>query len=345
MSPQSAAAASDAVSVIMPVLNEAEYLTEAVHAVLNQTWSGQLEVVLALGPSTDDTNQVASELRAADDRVVLVDNPTGRTPDGLNAALAAVRYDVIVRVDGHAMLPPDYIQIAVETLQRTGADNVGGVMAARGRTPYERAVACAMTSRIGVGNASFHTGGAEGEVETVYLGVFRRSALDRVGGYDSEFDRAQDWEMNYRIRSTGGLVWFTPRLEVEYRPRSSARRLARQYFDYGRWRREVMREHPETVSARYLAAPIAVTGLVVGTAAFVVGSTVPAVRFLQVGALAPIGYAALVALGGIAASKGETWPVRARVPAVLATMHVSWGVGFLSSRGGLRKAKIDKSNG
>ena len=142
----------------------------------------------------------------------LVPNPTGATGAGLNRAVAAARYDVVVRLDGHALVPADYVRVAVETLQRTGADNVGGVMSAEGVTDFQRAVAAAMTSPIGVGQASFHVGGEEGPALTVYLGAFRREVLERLGGYDETFLRAQDWELNHRIREGGGVVWFTPRL-------------------------------------------------------------------------------------------------------------------------------------
>ena len=200
------------ISVIMPILNEERHLRDAVHQVLSQQYDGPIEVVLAVGPSQDRTQEVAEALAAEDPRVRVVPNPTGRTPNALNAAIAATRYDIIARVDGHAMLPPDYLRVAVETLEATGADNVGGIMAAEGITPFEQAVARAMTSKIGVGGARFHTGGEPGPADTVYLGVFRRSALERVGGYDEHFLRAQDWEMNYRIRKTGGLVYFQPQI-------------------------------------------------------------------------------------------------------------------------------------
>ena len=255
------------VSVVMTVLNEERHLAEAVGAVLDQDFVGSIEVILALGPSSDGTDAVAAELARADSRVRTVANPTGRTPAGLNAALAVAQASIIVRVDGHCALPRDYISTAVETLIRTEADNVGGVMAAEGTTTFERAVAVAMTSMLGVGGAPFHVGGAEGEAPTVYLGVFRADALARVGGYDETFDRAQDWEMNHRIRATGGKIWFNPKMQVSYRPRPTMRALSRQYFQYGTWRREVMRRHPETVQARYLAPPLAVAGIVTGAAA------------------------------------------------------------------------------
>jgi len=325
--PSSEAGDDPGVSIVVPVLNEERHLADAVAQLVAQRYAGPLEVVLALGPSTDRTDEIAESLAAADDRVRLVRNPTGRTPAGLNAAIAAATYDVVVRVDGHALVPDDYVAVAVETLRRTGADNVGGMMAAEGETPFEDAVACAMTSKLGVGAASFHVGGDEGPAPTVYLGVFRREALERVGGYDETMVRAQDWEMNYRIRETGGLVWFTPRMRVTYRPRPSVKALARQYVDYGRWRREVVRRHPDTVSVRYLAAPVAVVAIAAGTVAGLAGLVGP--RWLLLGWLAPAGYVAVVTVGGLAIGGGLPWSTRARIPAVLATMHLPWGVGFL----------------
>lgn len=310
-------------SVIMPILDEEPYLQESVDAVLAQQWDGPIEVILALGPSTDRTDEVAARIAAKDDRVRLVPNPGGRTPDALNAAIAHARYDIVARVDGHGVLSSDYLLTAARTLQDTGAANVGGIMDAVGRTPFEKAVAVAMKSKLGVGGAKFKLGGEAGPAETVYLGVFRRRWLTEVGGYDSRFSRAQDWEMNYRIRQRGGMVWFTPAMRVAYRPRPNVRRLARQYYEYGRWRRVVARTHEGSINARYLAPPVALTAIAVGA----VGGLVR--RPLWV---IPFGYVAAVGVGGVAISAGENPEVRVRVPLVLATMHMSWGFGFLNSR-------------
>ncbi|MQA77026.1 MAG: glycosyltransferase [Streptosporangiales bacterium] len=309
------------VSLVMPVLNEERHLREAVEGVLAQHYPGDLEVVLALGPSRDRTDDVAAALAALDERVRVVDNPAGHTPHALNAAIAAAKHDVIVRVDGHSVLPDDYVRTAVSVLLEAGADNVGGLMAAEGTTDFERAVAAAMSSRIGVGATQFHTGGADGPAETVYLGVFRRSALDRVGGYDEAFHRAQDWEMNHRIRETGGLVWFTSRLKVAYRPRATFAALARQYFDTGSWRWQVMVRHPETVSLRYLAPPAAVAG----TAA-ALGLALAGRRWALV---VPVAYAAAVVVGAAVTGRGLPPRGRAMLPGVYATMHYAWGAGFL----------------
>jgi glycosyltransferase involved in cell wall biosynthesis len=316
------------VSVVVPVLDEEAHLRAAVSTVLGQDYPGDLEVVLALGPSRDRTDEIAAELAAADDRVRLVTNPSGATGAGLNLALAASRHEVVVRLDGHALVPDDYVRVAVETLRRTGADNVGGLMAAEGVTDFQRAVAAAMTSPFGVGQASFHTGGEEGPALTVYLGAFRREVLDRLGGYDESFLRAQDWELNHRIRSSGGVVWFTPRLTVSYRPRSSLRALAKQYRDYGRWRRVVMREHEGTASLRYLAPPAAVVAVTAGTVVGLAGWR-PAL-------LAPAGYVAGVLVGSAVAGRGLPPRSRAWLPLVLATMHGAWGIGFLTSPRALR---------
>ena len=307
----------------MPILNEERHLAEAVEAVLGQDWDGPLELILALGPSTDGTDDVARGLCAHDHRVRLVDNPTGRTPDGLNAALAAARYDVVCRVDGHGILSPGYLQTAMRTLNETGAANVGGIMDAQGTTDFERAVAVAMKSRLGVGGAKFKLGGTAGPAETVYLGVFRRDWLERIGGYDARFSRAQDWEMNFRIRAEGGIVWFTPELRVAYRPRGSFRALARQYRQYGQWRRVVARRHKGSISARYLAPPTALVAVAAGAAGGF---------FWRPLWVIPAGYASAVTVGGMAISRGRSAAVRLRVPPVLATMHMAWGWGFATSR-------------
>lgn len=316
----------------MPVLDEEAYLAEAVQAILDSRYDGPLQVVLALGPSRDATDTIAAGLAQADPRVRTVPNPTGRTAAALNAAIAAADHDIVIRIDGHAIIPADYVATAVRVLEETGADNVGGIMGADGVTDFERAVAAAMTSWFGVGGAAFHIGGEAGPALTVYLGCFRRSALERVGGFDESMVRAQDWELNHRIRATGGLVWFTPELRVSYRPRGSLRRLARQYHEYGRWRREVARRHPETVSLRYLAPPLALVAVAGGTLLGVAGLAT-GTRILLVGFALPAGYLAADLVASARASRGLPWRSARQLPAVFATMHGAWGAGFLRGAG------------
>jgi glycosyltransferase involved in cell wall biosynthesis len=316
------------VSVVMPVLNEERHLEEAVGRVLDQEYPGELEVVLAIGPGKDRTEEIAARLAAADARITIVPNPTGKTPAGLNVGIAQARHDIVVRVDGHGVLTQGYITRAVEVLEESGADNVGGVMAAEGRTPFEMAVACAYRSRLGLGASTFHQGGKAGPADTVYLGVFKRTALERVGGFDESMHRAQDWELNYRIRKTGGLIWFSPDLSVTYRPRSSLSAVAKQFFHTGQWRREVIRRHPETASKRYLAPPVAVgllaVGLILGIVGLIVGSAI-----LDLGFIIPLGYAVAVIAGSAMEGRYLPWKALFWLPGVIGTMHVSWGLGFI----------------
>lgn len=321
-----------AVSVIMPVLNEERHLRNSVRHILEQEYAGEMEVVIALGPSADRTDEIAAELVAEDPRVHTVANPTGRTPAALNAAIKASRHPIVVRVDGHGMLSRNYIATAVRLLEETGAANVGGIMHAEGENAWEDAVAAAMTSRIGVGNAAFHTGGQAGPAETVYLGVFRREALERQGGYNEEFIRAQDWELNFRIREAGGAVWFSPELKVQYRPRPSVKALAKQYKDYGKWRHVVARYHAGSINLRYLAPPAAVCAIAAG---LVAGAAVTPWALIV-----PGGYLAAIVAGSVPAGKGLAPKARLQIPLALATMHMAWGVGFLTSPRSLARKVI-----
>jgi len=320
------------VSIIMTVVNEERHLADAIEQLLQQDYPGELDIVVAVGPSHDGTRDVAQRVADSHDHVSVVDNPTGRTPAGLNAAIAASAGEVVVRIDGHAMVPVDYVRTGVQVLEESGADNVGGVMAAEGTNDFENAVARAMTSVFGVGGASFHVGGEPGPALTVYLGCFRRAALERVGGYDETMVRAQDWEMNLRIRESGGVIWFTPQMHVTYRPRHTLRALARQYHDYGRWRREVARRHPDTLSLRYLAAPAAVSAIGAGVLVSAIGVGLQRPWLVVLGLAAPVGYT-LANLGASAISARTPSPLAAgaavRLPLVYATMHGAWGLGFL----------------
>ena len=317
---------SPAISVILPVLNEEPHLAESVSAVLSQDYVSPLEIILALGPSSDQTNVIAESLAQRDSRIKLVMNPTGKTAAGLNLAIAASNSPVIIRVDGHAKIPSNYLSLAVSILRESGAVNVGGVMAAEGVTKFEIAVARAMRSPLGVGSSRFHTGGKAGEVDTVYLGAFRREAINAVGGFDERYTRAQDWELNHRLRKNGGKIYFDPRLQVTYRPRPNLRKLAKQYFQYGRWRRVVSRSHPGTVNLRYLAPPFTIIGTLTS---LILGLLLHSIFFLPA---AVYGIFMFISSILIAKSFREFFSLLSIIP----TMHFAWGAGFITSTKVLR---------
>lgn len=316
-----------AVSVILPILNEERDLTNCISAILQQNYSGDIEVILALGPSKDKTNQIAQQLAAADSRVKLINNPTGQTAVGLNLAIASATYEIICRIDGHSEVSNTYIKTAVEIMRQQGAVNVGGLMYADSNHGLQRVIALAMRSKLGVGPSKFHTGGKAGATDTVYLGTFKKSAILAAGGFDERYIRAQDWELNHRLREKGGLIWFDPKLVVTYRPRNTFIKLAKQYFQYGRWRRAISRQHKGTINYRYLAPPVAVL--------INIFSLLSAILVNPVFITPLLTYLALIFIGGFFI--GKKLIDRLLMPLVLIVMHFSWGIGFISSPKNLLK--------
>lgn len=339
-----------AVSYVMPVLNEVQYLERAVRSILAQEYPAATEIVLALGPSTDGTDEVVAKLQADDPRIRTVHNPKAAIPAGLNLAIAASSHPIIVRVDAHAQLPDGYTLRAVHTLQRVGADNVGGIMSAVGRDGVQKAIARAYNSRLGLGGGAYHSADvAEGPAESAYLGVMRASALREIGGYDESLQRGEDWEMNYRLREAGHLVWLDPTLHVRYWPRSGWTALSRQFRATGIWRGELVRRMHGHNPLRFYAPP----ALVLATALAIVLAPL-GIAFGGVLAWLAIAVAAadvlyLAVLGRASLQKAEDGSSdsmldRLRFAGVLATMHFSWGFGFLRGimHGG-RHHHVDKS--
>lgn len=321
------------VSYVMPVLNEVTEVRAAVGSLLDQDYTGPFEVILALGPSIDGTNELVAEMSAADPRIRAIDNPAGSTPAGLNVAIRASVHPVVIRVDAHSVLPTDYTRIAVRTLLDSGADNVGGIMRAEGRTPFERAVALAYGSRVGLGGTPHHVGGTAGPAETAYLGVFRRERLFDVGLFDEGIKRGQDWELNRRLRQTGGTVWFTPELVVTYRPRPSLKRLVRQFVATGLWRGELARRFPANNGLRYFVPPAMVAAMALGIVAGLVG-IVGAVlgtplAWALLGFVVPVVYLLFVVLGSVAVARRSGLPTLLWLLVVLPCIHVGWGLGFI----------------
>ena len=309
------------VSVVMAVRNEAAHLEATLRAVFDQDYEGHLEVVVADGRSSDGTLAILRRRASEDSRLKVVDNPELAVGPGLNRAIGAAGGQVLVRCDGHAELAPDYVRLAVGLLEETGAANVGGRQDAVGTGILQRAIAIAMNSPAAAGTARFRYSSVAGPADTVYLGVFDRQALDEVGGFDTALVRNQDFELNHRLRESGHLVWFDPRLTVTYRPRTGLRSLWRQYLDYGRWKRVMLLRNPGALALRQLAPPALIAGLALSAIGAAIG-----VPFWWV---PPAAYGTLI----LATTLAETVRRRDRaawlLPAVMPTMHLAWGIGFL----------------
>lgn len=331
------------VSYVMPVLNEADYVETAVASILAQEYPGATEIVLALGPSTDGTDEIVAKLVRAEPRIRTVQNPHIDIPIGLNRAIRAASHPVIVRVDAHAELPANYTLRAVTTLIRENAANVGGVMVAVGRPGLQDAVARAYNSRLGLGGGAYHSADEPpGEAESAYLGVMRADALAEVGYFDESLRRGEDWELNFRLRGAGYRVWLDPSLRVNYWPRNTWRALARQFWATGRWRGELFRRLRLRNSLRYFVPPT----LVLATAAAIVLAGLSVLGgvlawLALIAALGPIAYLAMLAAVAVASSGSVR--DRGRLCLVLATMHWVWGAGFIVGAARGAKDTVDTS--
>ncbi|MBA4246932.1 MAG: glycosyl transferase family 2 [Microbacterium sp.] len=321
------------VSFVMPVYNEAAYIDDAIDSVLAQHYEGEHELVVVLGPSTDGTTERVTERAATDARVRVVTNDALSIPLSLNLGIRAAAHDIIVRVDAHTELQPDYTAMGVATLLRTGAASVGGLMVATGRGRLQSAIARAYNSRLGLGGGAYHGGASEGPAESAYLGIMRREALLAVGLYDEGLKRGEDWELNFRLRDAGHLVWLDPALRVTYWPRSTWAKLARQFTATGIWRGELVRRLGGRNSLRYFAPPALVASMALSAALLVLQLTGVvsglASLVLSVVHAGPALYA-LVLLGLLVTpSSGPTLADRATFARVIAVMHLSWGFGFV----------------
>lgn len=253
-------------SVILPALNERNYIRDCLDSLLAQDYPNIVEVLVVDGGSSDGTRELVS---AEGEPVRLVDNPRVTAAAAMNVGLAEAKGDVVCRADAHTLYDPNYIRRCVEVLLETGAANVGGPMRPVGTTSFGRAVAAVTTSAFGVGPAKFHLGGGRSEVDTVYLGCWRRETLEDVGGYDEATLQwaAEDQELNFRIRKAGGRVVMDPSIRSWYFPRDNARALGRQYFNYGVCKASTLLKHKGLPSLRPLAPAALVAASAVGVVA------------------------------------------------------------------------------
>jgi glycosyltransferase involved in cell wall biosynthesis len=307
------------VSVVMPVRNEAGFIARALRSVLDQEWPAErLEVIVADGLSSDGTREIVEAFAEVHPNVVLVDNPGRIAPTALNAAIARARGDVVVRVDGHCQIAPDYVARAVAHLAAGEAECVGGPLTTVGLTPLSEVIAVAMSSRFGVGGSGFRVGCDRPRLtDTVAFPAFTRAALERTGPFDEELVRNQDDEYSFRLRKLGGRVLLTPDMKARYFSRASWRRLGKQYFQYGLYKVRVLQKHPRQMSARHFAP----AGFVAALALAPLLGAWPFATLVGAYALAACAAAALAPRAGLGALL---------LPPTFAVLHVSYGAGFLA---------------
>jgi GT2 family glycosyltransferase len=308
--------------------NEAGHIENLVADLAGQDWEGEFELLVADGRSSDDS---VARLRAAAARegldVQVLDNPARVVSHALNICIGAATGDLIVRVDCHSRYPADYLRRCAAAAEETGAENVGGVFIPTGRTPMERAVACALDSPFGGTGWTRHASSERAEVDTVPYGAFRPEAFRLAGLFDETLVRNQDDEFNLRLRRAGGRIVLDPSIRVFYTPRGSVTRLFRQYYEYGRWKAPVMRKHGQPTSARSLVPGGFVASMLVLALLAVWLQTAMVLLDLQV-----VAYVAGALVFGVIAlrRRREAWRLLPRVLAIFPTVHLAHGLGMLA---------------
>ena len=310
------------VTVIMPIRNEEAFIARSLGAVLAQDYpADRLDVLIADAMSDDQTAAVIHSLPGVE-RVQIIPNPRRIQAAGLNVAIPQARGNIIIRVDGHTVIAPDYVRQCVRALQTTGALNVGGPMDPVGITPTGKAIAVAGKSSFAVPSA-FHISERTQYTDTVYLGAWPRQVFDQVGVYNEHVGVNEDYELNYRIRKAGGEIYFSPDIRSQYFGRQTLRALVRQYFRYGRSKMMVLRDHPASVRWRHLVAPAFVAGLVGG---IFLSLLLPVLWKLWAGGLMLYILLSIFFSARLAARNG--WSLFWRLPLVFFAIHFAWGTGF-----------------
>ena len=313
------------VTVVLPTLNERSHITDCLDSLLAQDYPAIEEILVVDGGSDDGTRDLVASRGGA---VRLVSNPRVTAAAAMNLGIAEASTDVIVRADAHTLYAPDFVSRCVEVLETSGADVVGGPMRPVGTTAFGRAVAAVTSSPVGVGPGRFHYADEAEDVDTVYLGTYRRDVVTEVGGYDEDELQwaAEDQELNYRLRLRGRRIRLDPSIRSQYFPRQSARALWKQYFNYGLCKASTLKKHRTLPSWR----PLAPAAMVAGAA--VLGVTGVATR-RPVLASAPA--AAYVVGAGIVALRLADQPGVAphRALGALSICHWAYGLGFWAGVG------------
>jgi glycosyltransferase involved in cell wall biosynthesis len=310
------------VSLLIAMRNEEGYIGRTIESLLTQDYPpDRLEILVYDGGSTDRSVAIATTLLRNRPMAKVLPNPGRIQSVGWNLGIDDAAGEIIGIVSAHCELAPDYVSKAVETLQRTGADMVGGIMHAIGESTVSRAVAVATSTPFGVGGARFHYAEREMDVDTVYMGLCRAETY-RQFRFDEEMVRDQDDELSYRILDAGGRIVCNPAIRSEYHPRTSLRRLWSQYYQYGFWKVRVFRKHPRQIRPRQLVPPILV-GTLATTGLAAAGSPRFRAAFLtSMGAYA-------IAATGASLRYGRLKRVRpVELLPVFATLHVAYGAGI-----------------
>ncbi len=314
-------------SIIMPVRNEAASLDATLVSVCSQATDASIEVIVVDDHSTDSSRSIVERWAARDGRVRLVSSPRRGISHALNCGLEAARGRYLVRVDGHSIIPPGYVQALLDHIRSDACEGAGGRKRAVGQGPFGRAVAVAHSSRFGIGDSKYHHSQRQELVDHIPFGAYVTELAHAIGGWDEELKTNEDYDFDFRYQQAGGRLLLDPAIVVDWRVRETPDRLARQYYAYGRGKFTTLVRHPSSLHLRWLAPPMLVSSLAAG---ILLSRTTPG-RVL----LAVVGGSYALFLTAGAAMLGLRVGVRLapRVALALGIMHLFWGSGFLVSAG------------
>jgi len=311
------------VSVIVPIRNEAEHIEQCLSALDAQDYPrSSFEVVVLDGESDDDTRAIVERFCSTSSlNIRLLNNPARRTAPGLNLGIRHAQGTVIVRVDGHSVVAKDFLRSSLAALARSGADCVGGPIQSVGFGFWGRAIATAMSSRFGVGNAAFRVSKREQWTDTVAFAAYRREVFDKLGGFREDLDGGEDDEFNYRLISQGGRILLAPEIQSTYIVRSSLRALARQYFRYGMAKTVVLSAHPQLARFRHLIPPLFALAVAMGTCLVLAGIAGPVIGIAAA-------YSSANVVATLSLVKRAGWTNALALPVVFTVLHMAYGFGF-----------------
>lgn len=315
------------VSIIMPVRNEALFIPRSVGSLLRQSYPhDRMEVIIADGMSSDKTRDEISLMRETGPLMVkVIDNPKLIAAAGLNRAMDEAKGEIVIRVDGHCEVDPDYVRNCVKLLQENRAEGVGGPIETIGETFLAKAIALSMSSPFGVGGSAFRTvNNREIYTDTVAFPGYTKKICEKVGPFNEDLVRNQDDEYNFRIRKSGGRILLSPTIRSRYYSRSTFRSLWRQYYQYGFWKVRVFQLHPRQMSIRQFVPVLFVTSLI----SLIFLSFFSSIAFGALSVLI-LTYTLVSLAASMAAARGEFRFVPLLITSY-AILHCSYGLGFLS---------------
>ncbi len=310
------------VSVVMPCYNEEKFIKKSLESLVDDSFLHNCEFIIVDGMSSDGTREIVNSLKNKGLRLKLLKNEEKFQAYGLNLGISEAKGEIIVRADAHCVYPNEYIKKCVELLEKTGASNVGGVMLPQGTSVNQKAISLALKHPVGVGDAKWHLGNFSGYVDTVYLGTFWKNLFDEIGLYDTTCKTNEDAELNLRILKAGRKIYLDSSIKVIYFPRESLKKLAVQYFKYGRGRCYATLKHRKITSLRQLGPVILVISIFLS---IILSFWQPFLIFL------PLSYFLALFLTSLLSWPRQSIPLKQRILTglVFSIMHTSWGTGFL----------------